>query len=454
MPIRSLLVANRGEIAVRIVRAARELGIHTVQAHSTADADSLAVRLADEAIEIGPAQAAKSYLDIGAVVAAARTAGVDAVHPGYGFLAENPAFADAVENAGLTFVGPRGDTIRLMGDKVAGRAAAIRAGVPTIPGSEGRIDDFEAARAIVEHTGFPVMIKAAAGGGGRGIRVARDAAEFAQMMPVASAEAQAAFGDGGVYVEKLIERARHIEVQVLGDGRDVIHLFERECSLQRRRQKVWEEAPSPVLSPESRERLCAAAVALASAVDYRGAGTLEFLYDDVSHDFYFIEMNTRIQVEHPVTELVTGVDLVREMLLIAGGTPLRYRQEDITLGGHAIEVRINAEDPSNGFMPFPGKVGDLRIPGGPGVRFDTMLYAGYQIPPFYDSLLGKLIVWGEDRAHAIARLKRALHELEVGGVKTTRPLHMALADDEAVGAAAFHTGWLETWLETHAARLK
>jgi acetyl-CoA carboxylase biotin carboxylase subunit len=454
MPIRSLLVANRGEIAVRIVRAARELGIRTVQAHSTADADSLAVRLADEAIEIGPAQAAKSYLDIAAVVAAARTAGVDAVHPGYGFLAENPAFADAVETAGLTFVGPRGDTIRLMGDKVAGRAAAIGAGVPTIPGSEGRIDDFDHARAIVDQTGFPVMIKAAAGGGGRGIRVARDAAEFAQMMPVASAEAQAAFGDGGVYVEKLIERARHIEVQVLGDGRDVIHLFERECSLQRRRQKVWEEAPSPVLSAASRERLCAAAVALAKAVDYRGAGTLEFLYDDATHDFYFIEMNTRIQVEHPVTELVTGIDLVREMLLIAGGEPLRFRQEDITLGGHAIEVRINAEDPSNGFMPFPGKVGDLRIPGGPGVRFDTMLYAGYQIPPFYDSLLGKLIVWGEDRAHAIARLMRALHELEVGGVKTTRPLHLALADDEAVRAADFHTGWLETWLETNAARLK
>jgi acetyl-CoA carboxylase biotin carboxylase subunit len=453
MPIRSLLVANRGEIAVRIVRAARELGIHTVQAHSTADADSLAVRLADESIEIGPAQAAKSYLDIAAVVAAARTAGVDAVHPGYGFLAENPAFADAVEKAGLTFVGPRGETIRLMGDKVAGRAAAIRAGVPTIPGSEGRIDDFEAARAIVDQTGFPVMIKAAAGGGGRGIRIARDAAEFAQMMPVASAEAQAAFGDGGVYVEKLIERARHIEVQVLGDGRDVIHLFERECSLQRRRQKVWEEAPSPVLSAASRQRLCTAAVALAKAVDYRGAGTLEFLYDDISHDFYFIEMNTRIQVEHPVTELVTGVDLVREMLLIAGGESLRFRQEDIAHRGHAIEVRINAEDPSNGFMPFPGKVGELRIPGGPGVRFDTMLFAGYQIPPFYDSLLGKLIVWGEDRPHAIARLKRALDELEVGGVKTTRPLHRALADDEAVRAAAFHTGWLETWLETNAARL-
>ena len=454
MPIRSLLIANRGEIAVRIVRAARELGIHTVQAHSTADANSLAVRLADEAIEIGPAQAAKSYLDIGAVVAAARTAGVDAVHPGYGFLAENPAFADAVEKAGLIFVGPRAETIRLMGDKVAGRAAAMKAGVPTIPGSSGRIDDFEAARAVVDLTGFPVMIKAAAGGGGRGIRVARDAAEFAQMMPVASAEAQAAFGDGGVYVEKLIERARHVEVQVLGDGRDVIHLYERECSLQRRRQKVWEEAPSPVLAPASRERLCTAAVALAKAVDYRGAGTLEFLYDDVSHDFFFIEMNTRIQVEHPVTELVTGVDLVREMLLIAGGDPLRLRQEDIALNGHAIEVRINAEDPSNGFMPFPGKVGDLRLPGGPGVRFDTMLYAGYQIPPFYNSLLGKLIVWGEDRAHAIARLKRALRELEVGGVKTTRPLHVALAEDEAVCAAAFHTGWLETWLETNAARLK
>ncbi|HET7717464.1 MAG TPA: acetyl-CoA carboxylase biotin carboxylase subunit [Bauldia sp.] len=454
MPIRSLLVANRGEIAVRIVRAAQELGIHTVQAHSTADADSLAVRLADEAIEIGPAQAAKSYLDIGAVIAAARTAGVDAVHPGYGFLAENAAFADAVKKAGMIFVGPGADTIRLMGDKVAGRAAATKAGVPTIPGSNGRIDDFEAARAIVDATGFPVMIKAAAGGGGRGIRVARDTAEFAQMMPVARAEALAAFGDGGVYVEKLIERARHVEVQVLGDGTDVIHLYERECSLQRRRQKVWEEAPSPVLTPEARAQLCTAAVALAKAVNYSGAGTLEFLYDDASGDFYFIEMNTRIQVEHPVTELVTGVDLVREMLLIAGGDPLRLRQEDIGLNGHAIEVRINAEDPANGFMPFPGKVGELRVPGGPGVRFDSMLYAGYQIPPFYDSLLGKLIVWGEDREHALARLRRALRELEVGGVKTTRSLHAALLEDEEVRAAEFHTGWLEQWLERNAERLK
>jgi acetyl-CoA carboxylase biotin carboxylase subunit len=453
MPIGSLLIANRGEIAVRIIRAARELGIRTVQAHSTADADSLAVRLADEAVEIGPAPAAKSYLDIGAVVGAAKKAKVDAVHPGYGFLAENPAFADAVEDAGLIFVGPSGDTIRLMGDKVAAREAAQRAGVPTVPGSNGRIADPAAAQDLAVATGFPLMIKAAAGGGGRGIRIARDADEFARVMPVAIAEAQAAFGDGGIYVEKLIERARHIEVQVLGDGKDVVHLYERECSLQRRRQKVWEEAPSPVLSEASRARLCGAAVALAEAVGYRGAGTLEFLYDDATHDFYFIEMNTRIQVEHPVTELVTGVDLVQEMLRVASGEPLRLRQETIRLHGHAIEVRINAEDPANGFMPFPGKVGELSLPGGPGVRFDTMLYAGYQIPPFYDSLLGKLIVWGEDRPHALARLRRALGELEVGGVKTTRQLHVALAEDEAVKTGQFHTAWLEAWLETNSQRL-
>jgi acetyl-CoA carboxylase biotin carboxylase subunit len=297
------------------------------------------------------------------------------------------------------------------------------------------------------------MIKAAAGGGGRGIRVAHNAIEFDQLLPMASAEAKAAFGDGGVYIEKLVERARHIEVQVLGDGSDLVHCYERECSLQRRRQKVWEEAPSAALEPDLREAICASAVALAKSVNYRGAGTLEYLFDDETGAFYFIEMNTRIQVEHPITEFVTGIDLVREMLLIAGGEPLRFRQDDIDVRGHAIEVRINAEDPAKDFMPFPGTVADLCTPGGVGVRFDTLLYPGYVIPPFYDSLLGKLIVWAGDRDHALSRLKYALRELEVVGVKTTKPLHSALADDPEIAAGAFHTRWLEKWLETNAMRL-
>ncbi len=453
MPIRTLLIANRGEIAVRIGRAARELGIRTVQAHSEADADSLAVQLADEAVEIGPAPASKSYLNVEAIVAAAKRTGADAVHPGYGFLAENPAFAQAVEDAGLTFVGPSARTIGLMGDKVAARTAAAEAGVPTVPGSEGRLESPEAARAVLAETGFPVLIKAAAGGGGRGIRIAHDEHEFDRLVHQAATEAQAAFGDGGLYVEKAIQHARHVEVQILGDGENVIHCFERECSLQRRRQKVWEEAPAVELRPEVRGQLCEAAVRLARAVHYKGAGTLEFLYDEAAEAFYFIEMNTRIQVEHPVTECVTGVDLIAEMLQIAGGAPLTHRQEDIPLEGHAIEVRINAEDPAKNFMPFPGVVQDLRVPGGPGVRFDTLLYNGYAIPPFYDSLLGKLIVWAEDRPKALARLKRALAELRVEGVKTTAPLHLALADDPQVQAAKFHTRWLEGWLEDNAHRL-
>jgi acetyl-CoA carboxylase biotin carboxylase subunit len=448
-----LLIANRGEIAVRIIRAARELGIHTIQVYSQADAESLAVKLADEAVLIGPAQAAKSYLNIAAILDGARRSNADAVHPGYGFLAENAGFADAVTDAGLVFVGPSAEAIRLMGDKVAARKAAIAAGVPTVAGSAGRVEDQEAAFAIAKETGFPIMIKAAAGGGGRGIRIANSLEEFERLVPQASAEAQAAFGDGGLYLEKVIERARHIEVQVLGDGERVIHCFERECSLQRRRQKVWEEAPSPVLPDDIREKLCASAVALAEAVHYRGAGTLEYLYDDESRDFYFIEMNTRIQVEHPVTEFIAGIDLVREMIRIAGGEKLRVRQEDVRRQGHAIEVRINAEDPARNFMPSPGTVGELRVPGGNGVRFDTLLYAGYTIPPFYDSLLGKLIVWDETRAAALSRLKRALRELEIVGVHTTRVLHQALASDADVAAGRFDTRWLEHWLESNASRL-
>ena len=453
MAIAKLLIANRGEIAVRIIRAAQELGIRTVQVHSAADADSLAVKMADEAVNIGPPHAAKSYLNIAAILAAARQTGADAVHPGYGFLAENAGFADAVEAAGLVFVGPKGDSIRIMGDKVAARIAAESAGVPVVPGSDGRIDDPERARIIAKAIGFPVMIKAAAGGGGRGIRIAHDMSEFETLMPQASAEAKAAFGDGGLYIEKVIERARHIEVQILGDGTRAIHCFERECSLQRRRQKVWEEAPSAVLPQAVRDKLCASAVALAEAVNYRGAGTLEYLYDDQTHHFYFIEMNTRIQVEHPVTEMITGLDLVREMIRIAGGEPLRYTQNDVRMKGHAIEVRINAEDPAKNFMPAPGTIASLRVPGGPGVRFDTLLYQGYQVPPFYDSLLGKLIVWDETRDAAITRMARALAELDVGGLKTTKPLHELLAADPSVRAADFHTRWLEPWLERNAARL-
>lgn len=453
MKIKTLFIANRGEIAVRIIRAAQELGIRTVQAYSAADKDSLAVRLADEAIDIGPAQAAKSYLNIPAVVAAATRSGADAVHPGYGFLAENADFADAVEKAGLIFVGPTGQAIRLMGDKVSARNAALAAGVPVVPGSEGRVDDLLTARDVVARLGFPVMIKAAAGGGGRGIRIVGDMEVFERLMPQARAEALAAFGDGGLFIEKLIERARHIEVQVLGDGHDVIHCFERDCSLQRRRQKVWEEAPSVALPARVREALCASAIALAKAVRYRGAGTLEYLYDDATQAFYFIEMNTRIQVEHPVTEMITGLDLVRLMIQIAGGERLSLRQDEIRVRGHSIQVRINAEDPANNFAPFPGKVETLMTPGGNGVRFDTMLFAGYQIPPFYDSLLGKLIVWDDTRDRALARLTRALRELEIGGCKTTKPLHLALAEDPEVRAATYDTRWLERRLDQNALRL-
>ncbi len=453
MPIQKLLIANRGEIAVRIIRAARELGIRTVQVHSAADADSLAVRLADEAVLIGPPAASKSYLKVDAILDAARATGADAVHPGYGFLAENADFADAVEAAGMVWVGPKGDAIRVMGDKVAARIAAESAGVPVVPGSDGRIDDPEQARIVALAIGFPVMIKAAAGGGGRGIRIAHDAEEFERLMPQASAEAKAAFGDGGLYLEKVIARARHIEVQILGDGTRAVHCFERECSLQRRRQKVWEEAPSAVLPQALREKLCASAVALAEAVGYRGAGTLEYLYDDATGHFYFIEMNTRIQVEHPVTEMITGIDLVREMIRIAGGEPLRLRQDDIRRTGHAIEVRICAEDPAKSFQPAPGTVSALTVPGGAGVRFDTMLYQGYTVPPFYDSLLGKLIVWDEDRPAAIARMARALEELTVEGLPTTKPLHQLLARDAEVAASAFHTRWLEPWLDQNAHRL-
>lgn len=447
MALKKILVANRGEIAVRIVRAIRELGLRSVQVYSKADAGMLATRLADEAIEIGPPHAAKSYLNGAAVLSAAQQAGADGIHPGYGFLSENASFAASVEAAGLVFVGPTADTIRKMGDKVAAREAAVAAGVPVVPGSDGAVDDPDAAMEIGERIGFPIMIKAAAGGGGRGIRVARDAAELAKLLPQASTEARSAFGEGSLYLERFIGRARHIEVQVLGDGHDVIHLHERECSLQRRRQKVWEEAPATALPDAVRAELCASAVRLAKSCGYRGAGTLEYLYNDETGDWFFIEMNTRIQVEHPVTEMITGIDLVREMIRIANGEPLRFVQADIGRRGHAIEVRINAEDAARNFMPSPGTVQTLTVPGGFGVRFDTMLYPGCSVPPFYDSLLGKLIVWDETRGAALVRLRSALGELVVDGVSTTAPLHAALARDGDVIAGSVHTRWLEAWLE-------
>ncbi|MBW3244649.1 acetyl-CoA carboxylase biotin carboxylase subunit [Epibacterium sp. DP7N7-1] len=447
MAIQRLFIANRGEIAVRIVRAAQALGIHSIQAHSEADSDMLAVKLADEAVSIGPAPAKESYLNIDAILQAAKATGADAIHPGYGFLSESPAFVRAVEASGLIFVGPSADTIERMGDKVAARQAAEAAGVPVVPGSDGRVESVAEAVAIAERIGFPVMIKAAAGGGGRGIRVANTVEELKSLAPQAKAEAEAAFGDGGLYVERAILSPRHIEVQILGDGETAVHCFERECSLQRRRQKVWEEAGATCLDEETREALCASAVALAKAVNYRGAGTLEYLFDEAANEFFFIEMNTRIQVEHPVTEMLTGVDLVAEMIKVCGGAKLSMTQDEITRSGHSIEVRLCAEDPYMDFMPWPGQVTSLKIPSGEGVRFDHFLSEGYQIPPFYDSLLGKVIVHAETRDAAIDRLVKALTELKIEGTKTTAPLHLALAADPNVRAGDFHTQWLEPWLE-------
>lgn len=441
-----LLIANRGEIAVRIIRAAKELGLKTVAVYSDADAQGLAVRMADEAVRIGPAHATRSYLSVDAILEAAADSGAGAVHPGYGFLSENAAFAERIEAAGLVFVGPTPHAIRTMGDKAAARAAAMKAGVPTVPGSVGVVTDADTAVALAKGIGYPIMIKASAGGGGRGIRVAHDEAELRQQFATATAEAQAAFGNGEVYLERFIRQARHIEVQILGDGQRVVHCFERECSLQRRRQKVWEEAPSAAISEATRAALCESALRLAHAVAYRGAGTLEYLYDDDTREFFFIEMNTRIQVEHPITEMITGIDLVKEMLRIALGQPLRLQQEDIRLTGAAIEVRINAENAAKNFMPSPGLVSQLVVPGGPGVRFDTMLFPGCTVPAYYDSLLGKLIVHDTDRAGALARMRRALDELQVEGIHTTIPLHRALCEDAGVAQAAFHTGFLETWL--------
>jgi acetyl-CoA carboxylase, biotin carboxylase subunit len=439
-----VLIANRGEIALRVVRACRELGVTSVAVYSDADEEALHVRHADEAVNIGPPPAGKSYLDVEAIIEAAKETGADAVHPGYGFLAENADFAAACLDAGLVFVGPSAEAIEKMGNKSAARRLAQEADVPVVPGSEESASADEAAE-TAEEIGYPVMVKAAAGGGGRGIRVAENEEELRKSFQVAKREAESAFGDGSIYLEKFLAGPHHVEVKVMADHEgNVIHLYERECSMQRRRQKVLEEAPSPGISNEVRERMCDAAVRLAREAGYANAGTVEFLVE--GNDFYFIEMNTRIQVEHPVTEMLTGVDLVKEQILVASGEPLSLKQEDVPFVGHAMEFRINAEDPDQDFMPSPGEITSLEVPGGPGVRVDSAIYQGYTIPPFYDSMVGKLVVWGLDREEAINRSGRALREYRLEGIKTTIPLHLRLLEDDAFRSGEYHTGYLEELL--------
>jgi acetyl-CoA carboxylase biotin carboxylase subunit len=446
-PIRRVLVANRGEIAVRIIRACRDLGLEPVAVHSDADADALHVRLADEAVAIGPPPARQSYLRVVAIVDAAVSARADAVHPGYGFLAEVPALPRACAEAGLRCAGPPAGVMEAVGDKVTAREAAERAGVPVVPGT-GRVEDVAVAEAAAEEIGYPVLLKASAGGGGRGIRMVTTPEELRTAFPQASAEAQAAFGDGGMFVEKCIQQPRHVEVQVMADEHgSVVHLFERECSIQRRKQKLIEEAPSPSISPAVRERLCASAVAVAREVGYVNAGTVEFLVDAGREAYYFIEVNARIQVEHGVTEMVTGIDLVAEQLRVAGGLPLSFRDEDIRCEGTALEFRINAEDPAKDFLPSPGRIEHMRLPGGPGVRIDSGVTAGCTVQPYYDSLVAKLLVHGRNRAQALARARRALDELEIEGVSTTQALHRSLLDWPGLAEATAHTQSLEAFLE-------
>jgi acetyl-CoA carboxylase, biotin carboxylase subunit len=443
-PLRRVLVANRGEIAVRVIRACHLVGAEAVAVYSEADADAPHVRKADDSRLIGPPQAARSYLDADALIGAAKDAGADAVHPGYGFLSENAAFAQAVTSAGLTFVGPPAAAIAAMGDKARARALAEQAGVPLVPGS-GLVADADEAVAAAARVGYPVLVKAAAGGGGRGIRPAANEAALRSVLPAAQREAAASFGSDAVYVERSLSEARHIEVQVLGDHHGtVVHCYERDCSLQRRRQKLFEEAPAPGLPPGLRGRMTTAAVRLARRVGYAGAGTVEFLV--AGDDFYFMEMNTRIQVEHPITELVTGLDLVAEQLRVAAGQPLSVRQEDIGVRGHAVECRINAEDPDKKFMPRPGTVTSLELPGGPGIRVDHALAPGTTIPPFYDSLVAKLCAWGSSRPQALDRASQALAELEIGGLTTTAPLHRRLLEVPDVRSGRYHTAWLEDFL--------
>ena len=452
MPIEKLLIANRGEIALRIHRACHEMGIKTVAVHSTADADAMHVRLADEAVCIGPPAAKDSYLNIPAIISAAEITGADAIHPGYGFLSENERFAEIIEAHDMIFVGPKPEHIRTMGDKVEAKRTAVALGLPVVPGSPGAVTYGDECRKMAEDIGYPVLIKAASGGGGRGMKVVPDADSLESLMGQASSEAAAAFGDPTVYMEKYLGNPRHIEFQVFGDGRGTaIHLGERDCSLQRRHQKVLEEAPSPIISADERARMgkvCADAMA---AMQYRGAGTIEFLWEN--GEFFFIEMNTRIQVEHPVTEMITGFDLVREQIRIAGGRDLSVKQEDLEFRGHAMECRINAEDPRT-FMPSPGKVTNYHAAGGMHVRVDSGLYAGYSIPPYYDSMIGKLIVYGRTRESCMMRMRRALEEMVIAGIKTNIPLHQALLADPDVINGDYTIKWLEDWLARQDAEAK
>ncbi|MFG5860854.1 acetyl-CoA carboxylase biotin carboxylase subunit [Metapseudomonas sp. CR1201] len=440
--LEKVLIANRGEIALRILRACKELGIKTVAVHSTADRELMHLSLADETVCIGPASAAQSYLSIPAIISAAELTGATAIHPGYGFLAENADFAEQVEKSGFAFIGPKADTIRLMGDKVSAKDAMKRAGVPTVPGSDGPLpEDEETALAIAREVGYPVIIKAAGGGGGRGMRVVFEEEELIKAAKLTRTEAGAAFGNSMVYLEKFLTNPRHVEVQVLSDGQgNAIHLGDRDCSLQRRHQKVLEEAPAPDIDEKARAEVLDRCVQACIEIGYRGAGTFEFLYENGR--FYFIEMNTRVQVEHPVTEMVTGIDIVKEMLSIAAGNKLSIRQEDVVIRGHALECRINAEDPDN-FMPCPGKVNYFHAPGGNGVRVDSHLYSGYAVPPNYDSLIGKLITYGKDRDEAMARMRNALDEIVVDGIKTNIPLHRDLTRDKGFCKGGINIHYLE-----------
>ncbi|APX65714.1 acetyl-CoA carboxylase biotin carboxylase subunit [Sphingomonas sp. gentR] len=442
--IKKLLIANRGEIALRIHRACHEMGIETVAVHSTADADAMHVRLADQAVCIGPPAAADSYLNIPNIISAAEISGADAIHPGYGFLSENAKFAEIVEAHGLIFVGPKPEHIRIMGDKVEAKRTAGALGLPLVPGSDGAISDLEEAKALATKIGYPVIIKAASGGGGRGMKVVSSEDQLETLMQQAGSEAKAAFGDSTVYMEKYLGNPRHIEFQVFGDGNgQAIHLGERDCSLQRRHQKVLEEAPSPIITAEERARMGGVVAKAMADMGYRGAGTIEFLWED--GEFYFIEMNTRLQVEHPVTEMITGLDLVREQIRIAEGHPLTLRQQDVQFRGHAIECRINAEDPRT-FAPSPGTVKMYHAPGGMHVRVDSGLYQGYKVPPYYDSMIAKLIVYGTTREGALRRLRRALEEFVIEGMKTTIPLHQSLLDDPEFQKGDYTIKWLEEWL--------
>ena len=440
-----ILIANRGEIALRVIRACREMGIASVAVHSTADTDAMHVRMADESVCIGPPPSASSYLSMPAIISACEITGAQAIHPGYGFLSENATFVQMVEDHGLTFIGPRAEHIRIMGDKITAKETAAQLGIPVVPGSEGGVNDVETARRVAAEIRYPVIIKATAGGGGRGMKVAHDDGALEVAFRTARAEAKAAFGNPDVYIEKYLQKPRHIEIQVFGDGRGrAVHLGERDCSLQRRHQKVLEEAPGPAITAEERARIgkvCADAMA---KLGYAGAGTVEFLYED--GEFYFIEMNTRLQVEHPVTEAIFNVDLVREQICVAAGNEMTLRQEDLSIRGHAIEVRINAERVPD-FAPCPGRVTQYHAPGGLGVRVDSAIYDGYSIPPYYDSLIGKLIVHGRDRPEALARLNRALSELIVDGVDTTVPLFRELLKDPDIQSGNYSIHWLERWLE-------